>query len=97
MTYCFDLDGTLCTHEENYSFAKPYMDRIIKVNSLFDEGNIILIDTARGSTTNIDWSEITKKQLDEWGVKYHKLRVGVKLNFDFLIDDKAITIENFFN
>jgi hypothetical protein len=96
MIYCFDLDGTLCTHEKNYEDAKPMKDRIKKVNLLFDEGNIILIDTARGSTTGIDWFDITKKQLDEWGIKYHKLRVGIKLNFDILIDDKAMNDKFFF-
>ena len=96
MIYCFDLDGTLCSHESDYNYAKPIMERINKVNSLYDEGNTILIDTARGSTTGIDWYEITKKQLDLWGVKYHNLRVGIKLNFDIIIDDKAINDKLFF-
>ena len=96
MIYCFDLDGTLCSHESDYNYAKPIMERINKVNSLYDEGNTILIDTARGSTTGIDWYEITKKQLDFWGVKYHNLRVGIKLNFDIIIDDKAINDKLFF-
>jgi hypothetical protein len=33
--------------------------------------------------------EITKKQLDNWGVKYHELIMG-KTHYDLLIDDKAI-------
>jgi hypothetical protein len=96
MIYCFDLDGTLCTHEKNYADAKPLTNRINVLNTLYDDGNTIIIDTARGSTTKIDWYEITEKQLNLWGVKYHKLRVGVKFNFDFLIDDKAINDKNFF-
>ena len=33
--------------------------------------------------------QITKEQLDDWGVKYHKLVMG-KLHYDLLIDDKAV-------
>ena len=97
MIYCFDLDGTLCTNTEGeYSKASPYLDRIDIVNSLYDSGNTILIDTARGSTTKINWYELTENQLKEWGIKYHTLRVGVKLNFDILIDDKCINDTLFF-
>lgn len=97
MTYCFDLDGTLCTNTEGeYNKAEPFLDRISVVNNLYDLGNTILIDTARGSTTKIDWYELTEKQLKEWGVKYHQLRVGIKLNFDILVDDKCINDNLFF-
>ena len=97
MIYCFDLDGTLCTNTEGeYSKASPYLDRIDIVNSLYDSGNTILIDTARVSTTKINWYELTENQLKEWGIKYHTLRVGVKLNFDILIDDKCINDTLFF-
>ena len=49
MIYCFDLDGTLCTNTNgNYKDAKPYKDRISKVNSLFNDGHIIIIESARG-------------------------------------------------
>ena len=97
MIYCFDLDGTLCTNTEGeYSKDSPYLDRIDIVNSLYDSGNTILIDTARGSTTKINWYELTENQLKEWGIKYHTLRVGVKLNFDILIDDKCINDTLFF-
>lgn len=97
MIYCFDLDGTLCTNTNGiYSEAQPFYNRISIVNELYNNGNEIIIDTARGSTTKIDWYELTEKQLNEWGVKYHTLRVGVKLNFDILIDDKCINDTLFF-
>tara|TARA_R110002051_G_scaffold292166_1_gene356805 strand:+ start:383 stop:685 length:303 start_codon:yes stop_codon:yes gene_type:complete len=98
MIYCFDLDGTLCTNTDGeYDLAKPYMSRIDTVNELFNNGNEIIIDTARGATTGIDWLDITKKQLSDWGVKHHTLRVGGKLNADIFVDDKAISDKLFFN
>lgn len=96
MIFTFDLDGTLCSHEKNYSDANPYLDRIDKVNKLYDAKNTIIIDTARGSTTGINWKEVTEKQLHKWKVKYHHLRTGYKLNSDFFVDDKGINSEDFF-
>ena len=98
MIYCFDLDGTLCTNTDgDYVSAKPFKDRIYKVNQLYNEGHTILIDTARGSTTKIDWYGLTENQLKEWGVLYHTLRVGEKLHADIFIDDKGTNDKVFFN
>lgn len=95
--YCFDLDGTLCTNTNGkYKSAIPFEDRIKIVNDLYDEGNKIIIETARGAATKIDWTNVTETQLDEWGVNYHELRVGKKVQADFYIDDRAILADTFF-
>lgn len=94
--YCIDLDGTLCTHEQDYNDAKPFLERIAIVNMLYDAGAKIIIDTARGNTTGIDWTDITEKQLKEWGVNFHVLMVGTKISADYYIDDKAINSNKFF-
>jgi uncharacterized HAD superfamily protein len=96
-TYCFDIDGTICTGDYNkqqldYTTCKPMKDRIDKVNKLYDAGNEILFDTARNSK----WKELTKQQLDNWGVKYHTLRVGSKLHADVFVDDRGINANEFF-
>jgi hydroxymethylpyrimidine pyrophosphatase-like HAD family hydrolase len=94
MKYVFDLDGTLCSHEKNYNDAKPLRDRIACVNRLFSKGHTIVIFTARGYETKIDWEEITMLQLKSWGVNYHELILG-KPSADFYIDDKAIKDTDF--
>lgn len=96
MTYCFDLDGTLCSHEKNYIEAKPYHNRISLVNKLYRKGHTIIINTARGSTTGRNWETSTKEQLICWGLKYHTLYVGTKPTADYYIDDKAIHSDKFF-
>ena len=40
--------------------------------------------------------ELTKQQLDDWGVKYHELIMG-KPHADYFIDDKAWPDKVFFN
>lgn len=85
-----DIDGILCNNTYgDYEKAKPFPDNIKEINRLYDEGFTIVIWTARGGTTSIDWSELTKKQLKEWGLKYHYIDKH-KPNYDLLIDDKTI-------
>ncbi len=90
--YC-DIDGVLCTQDkENPSFyqkAKPIQKNIDKINKLYDNGHSIILWTARGSTSTIDWRVFTEKQLEVWGVKYHKLRLD-KPYYDLFIDDKSL-------
>ncbi len=98
MNYFFDLDNTLCVTEGlNYHESKPIIDRIKKVNELYNKGNKITIYTARGSVSKIDYRELTLSQLKRWGVLYHDLNIGEKPNFDILIDDKAKSDTEFFD
>lgn len=99
MTYCFDLDGTLCTVAAQYADAEPYSERIAVVNKLFDEGHEIIIDTARAfvfKSKQQEYYALTARQLRGWGVKYHHLRVGEKVVADRYIDDKALSDKDFF-
>lgn len=93
MIYCFDIDGTICNNTDgDYENAQPLYNVISRVNELYAKGNTIYFYTARGATTGIDWTDITEKQLNSWGVKYNKLFMG-KPTADIYIDDKAINIK----
>jgi len=103
-TYVFDIDGTICTKtDSDYENATPFKERIRKINQLYDDGNIIVFNTARGMGRTGGRSkhairmffDITSKQLDKWGVKYHRLMLG-KPAADYYIDDKGINDEDFF-
>lgn len=90
MTYCLDIDGTICTDTGgDYRHAEPFPDVIEQVNRLYDAGHVILLYTARGSTTGIEWREATEEQLRAWGVRHHGLYLG-KPTADVYIDDKAL-------
>ena len=93
-----DIDETICRTPEtrDYKFAIPIRDNILKMNELYDAGNTIVYWTARGTGSGIDWSEVTKKQFEKWGVKYHELKFGKPI-YDLFIDDKNINSERFFN
>lgn len=87
-----DLDNTLCdTSGTNYESSTPIKDRIDKINKLY-EHHTITIYTARGSINRRYCETLTKRQLDEWGIKYHYLSVGEKPVYDLLIDDRNICL-----
>lgn len=93
--YFIDLDNTLCTTEgNNYADSKPILERIRYVNELKNNGNNITIWTARGSTTGIDYTELTKQQLDTWNIKYDELLMK-KPSYDIYIDDKSFNVDSF--
>ena len=96
-TYVFDIDGTICTVKNgDYESALPMNERIKKINKLYEEGNTILFNTARGmgrysnaaDKAYAAFYDLTVKQLKDWGVKYHKLFLG-KPAGDLYVDDKG--------
>ena len=89
--YVFDIDGVIAKKNAGlqYDESEPNWPVIEVVNKLYDRGNEIVLFTARGYKTGIDWTEITKKQLLNWKVKYHQLIFG-KPDADFYIDDKML-------
>ena len=97
MRYCFDIDGTLCHTPNNekgkpdYENAQPLPFMVEQVSRSYDEGNYIIMQTARGKGSGIDHTELTKKQLNDWGYKYHELfPMFCKPTADIFIDDKGI-------
>ena len=93
--YFIDLDNTLCnTKNSNYNISTPILERVEYVNNLKKEGNHITIWTARGATSGIDHSDLTKKQLSEWNICYDELLMG-KPNYDIYIDDKSFNVDTF--
>jgi CMP-N-acetylneuraminic acid synthetase len=92
--FVIDIDGVICESEGLlYEMAKPRPDVIKKINKLYEAGNTIWFQTARGYVTGNDHKALTEAQLEKWGVKYHKLLMG-KPDADYYIDDKAVNIKD---
>ena len=86
-----DIDETIChTKNGDYPNSIPNKTNIDKINKLYDLGHEIVYWTARGSVTGLDWRELTKQQLKEWGCKHHRLEKLKKPHYNVFIDDKAI-------
>ncbi len=92
--FVFDIDGVIAGFRKglDYDSAPPNEPMIRIINKLYDLGNEIILHTARGYVTGIDWSEVTKKQMKDWGLKYHELHFG-KPNADYYVDDKSLDMQ----
>lgn len=90
-----DIDNTICnTVDSDYINSTPIQENIDKINKLYNDGHFIVYWTARGGFSGKDHTELTKKQLDEWGCLYMELIMNEKPSFDLLIDDKAINMND---
>jgi capsule biosynthesis phosphatase len=103
-TYCFDIDGTICTETEcDLENAEPIQSRISAINRLHTEGNKIVLMTARGMIDSKNDQQLadstmrtmTEHQLKKWGVLYDELYFG-KPRCDFYIDDRGWSDSDFF-
>jgi len=94
MQIIIDLDGTICTEEKTYSrsLARPRKGAVESVNKLYDEGNIIIIYTAR---TWMEY-EMTIDWLKNYQVKFHQLMMGKPIG-DIWIDDRALHFSDWDN
>ena len=98
-TICFDIDNVICSTNstKNYLKSRPIQKNINLINKLYDKKFNIILYTARymgRCNGNISEAKkkikpLTLKQLDKWGVKYHKIYFG-KPSFDLFIDDKSL-------
>jgi len=93
LRYCFDIDDTLLKYHGDYQLSTPIQHRIDRLNRLYDQGHTIILMTARGMSSGKEYTDLTKKQLDQFGIKYHELIMGKKPNADLFIDDKGIGVE----
>lgn len=96
--YVIDIDNTICNEDVPVIERHPFLDRIEKINKLYEEGHYIVYHTARGLKSGRGetyYRPITEKQLKEWGCKYHELSFK-KHDATYFIDDKAINSEDFF-
>jgi CMP-N-acetylneuraminic acid synthetase len=92
-TFAFDMDGVLATLApgNDYLRAEPFPPAIALVKRLKEAGNRIVVYTARGAKTGLDWEEATRDQLRRWQVPHDELLFG-KPPADYYVDDRMISL-----
>jgi len=92
MKYVIDIDGTICSTppDRNYLKAEPFPEAVAEINKLYEEGNKIILFTARGASSGKNWHDLTAEQIKNWGIKHHELIDKGKPDGDIFIDDKGI-------
>jgi capsule biosynthesis phosphatase len=104
MKVCIDIDGTICPtrkSHEKYEDLVPLDDAVTSIQSLKQEGNYIILYTARNmKTQSNNIGKIIAKQgkvlidwLEKWEIPFDELLFGKPLA-DIYIDDKGYKFEN---
>lgn len=93
-TFVIDVDGVVATlaPDNDYRLAEPIAETIAAINTLYQAGHRIVMLTARGSATGIDWGEVTRQQFADWGLLYHDLQFG-KPAADHYVDDRMLSVD----
>ena len=93
LTFVIDVDGVVASlvPDNDYARAEPLEGTIAAINRLHAAGHRIVMFTARGSATGLDWSAVTRDQFARWGLRYHELHFG-KPAGDYYVDDRLISI-----
>lgn len=97
--YCFDIDNTLVTYSsrlDSKEDIKPIPSMVNLLRKLHEEGNTIILHTARGMAThNSNLGLVMKKSaiqvlecLEKFAIPYDEIYFG-KPHADIYIDDKA--------
>ena len=92
--FVFDIDGVIACNRKDldYSQSEPNEKMIAIINKLYEYGNQIILFTARGYVTGIDWRQVTEEQMKKWGLHYTELQFG-KPNADYYVDDKMLSLD----
>ncbi len=99
--FVFDIDGVIAQFDESLDYANvgPRPAMVKAIQKLYEAGNEIVLFTARGYVTGVDWKETTIEQMKKFGVPYNELIFG-KPNADYYVDDKMLDmnlLESLFN
>ena len=83
--FCFDIDGVICSTENNkYHLSKPNKKAIEKINELYSSGNYIVIFTSRYMGRSKERPAIAKKR----GFKFTQKQLKLGVKFDKLLMGK---------
>jgi CMP-N,N'-diacetyllegionaminic acid synthase len=90
----FDIDGVIFRERpgSDYTEVEPIQENIDLINEIKRRGNRVILFTARGSVTGVDWKYVTTLQLLKYGVQYDELLFG-KPACDYCVDNRAVTME----
>jgi hypothetical protein len=93
--FVFDIDGVIAQFDPDldYANALPNERMVSVIRKLYEAGNEIILHTARGYVTGVDWRETTEQQLKRFGLPYHELHFG-KPNADYYVDDKMLDMND---
>jgi len=108
LTFCFDIDGTLCPikkKEEEYIDLVPYKAMVDKIREYKAGGAKIVLFTSRNMNSyggnigliNANTAKVILKWLEKWDIPYDEIIYGKPWpgHHGFYVDDRTIRPDEF--
>ena len=108
LTFCFDIDGTLCPikkKEEEYIDLVPYKAMVDKIREYKAKGAKIVLFTSRNMNSyggnigliNANTAKVILKWLEKWDIPYDEIIYGKPWpgHHGFYVDDRTIRPDEF--
>lgn len=110
LTFCFDIDGTLCPikkKDEEYIDLVPFKEMVDKLKEYKEGGAKIVLFTSRNMNSyggnigliNANTAKVLLKWLDKWEIPYDEIIYGKPWpgHKGFYVDDRTIRPDEFLN
>lgn len=108
LTFCFDIDGTLCPikkKEEEYMDLVPYREMVDKLRQYKEGGAKIVLFTSRNMNSyggnigliNANTAKVLLKWLEKWDIPYDEIIYGKPWpgHKGFYVDDRTVRPDEF--
>ena len=108
LTFCFDIDGTLCPikkKEEEYIDLVPFPEMLAKLREYKEGGAKIVLFTSRNMNSyngnigliNANTAKVLLQWLDKWDMPYDEIIYGKPWpgHHGFYVDDRTIRPDEF--
>lgn len=108
LTFCFDIDGTLCPikkKEEEYIELVPYKEMVDRLREYKEGGAKIVLFTSRNMNSyggnigmiNANTAKVLLKWLDKWEIPYDEIIYGKPWpgHKGFYVDDRTVRPDEF--
>ena len=108
LTFCFDIDGTLCPikkKEEEYIDLVPFKEMVDKLCEYKEGGAKIILFTSRNMNSyggnigliNANTAKVLLKWLDKWEIPYDEVIYGKPWpgHKGFYVDDRTVRPDEF--
>ncbi len=110
VTFCFDIDGTLCPikkKEEEYIDLVPFKEMVDKLREYKEGGAKIVLFTSRNMNSyggnigliNANTAKVLLEWLDKWDIPYDEIIYGKPWpgHKGFYVDDRTVRPKEFLN
>ena len=108
LTFCFDIDGTLCPikkKDEEYIDLVPFKEMVDKLKEYKEGGAKIVLFTSRNMNSyggnigliNANTAKVLLKWLDKWEIPYDEIIYGKPWpgHKRFYVDDRTVRPDEF--